>query len=290
MSAASKRKHSIIKETRNHIFDANSNSLIHRKIIAMINDISGIYEMLISSAESKEFESAVQFLHSFKGCLLNLEPNIMSLGNQSQNFLMDDEVVELDSKYLYGIKDIHNINSASGDQKLLDNLMRIDNPRIRDLALQCLVSKWVDRVVNKDILLGKLLSAELRKCGKIHDVEMVDRCRECLTNLALKIIEHGNIRKSFGVEEGAYAVYNLLTKFQDKSGTLHNKELIDLSVIIVKGILANTSPDWEMMENARALLRVTIKHSLRKHNYKTSTEDELVSILVSQAEKLFTTD
>lgn len=287
VKSSRKDKHSLINETRDYIFD---NNLMLRDIITMIDQAGKIYEALIFNKELEEYKPGLQFLHTLKSCILNLETNLFGHNNKSYANLIDQEVVMIDNKYLYGVKDIHSIQSTADGQKLLNHLMRISNYKVRDRALNFLVSKWVDIITQRDVLLGEQLLEKLRKCAIDYSVKLTPskhkEYREHLSNIASDIIDYNNIIKDLGVSEDVYSIYNILDKFQGSDEGLNSGKLIELSKNILEEVLVNQIQDWNMMENARALLRVKIKHNLRKHNYSYSAENKLFNMLLLQAEKI----
>lgn len=285
-----KEKHRIINVTRDYIFE---NNLMPRKIITMIEDVGRIYTTLNFKQEVIEYEPGLQFLYSFRSCLLNLEPKLIEYAEGNHDNLVDPAVVVLDNKYLYGVANIHEIQSLKNGQRLLNQLMNISNYKVRDRALYCLISIWVKLMVSKDTLLGIQLLEELRNCAVDYNVKLTPskykQYRASLKNLAAHIMEHSDTMKRLGISEEVYSVYSVLLKFQDSEKALSTKVLIELAESTLKEVLANRTQDWNMMENARALLRVTIKHNIRKHNYVTATENELVNTLAAQIEKILST-
>jgi type I restriction enzyme R subunit len=55
---------------------------------------------------------------------------------------------------------------------------------------------------------------------------------------------------------------------------------------LLNSLKSNVTVDWEHRENARAKMRVLVKHILRKHGYPPDLRDAAVQTVLQQAEVL----
>ena len=252
-------------------------------LISLVDEMSDRYTMFPNAKELKKFKRDLIFLLTLRGCLLNLSISYFSVSksdsdlNKASNILADKSIIKADCKKIYGINDISKLQVG---EDVLDNVTKNGDERIRFLALTKLTHALVESVRKKDLLKGSKYSDDFQLIFTAKPAKQYAG----LIDLAGEIIEHGKMVKKLGISKEVYAIYNILLKFRRAKDPLDEKDLLKLSKTLYKEIKANITPDWEMMEHSRSLLRVVVKHNVRKCGYLAKDEQDLAETIVMQAE------
>lgn len=84
------------------------------------------------------------------------------------------------------------------------------------------------------------------------------------------------------MEEKAF--YDVLSYVADIKGEMVNESFVEIARELTSVVNSNMTIDWDIKMSARAHMRVEIKKVLIRCNYPLAKGDEVVKIIVQQAE------
>ena len=92
--------------------------------------------------------------------------------------------------------------------------------------------------------------------------------------------------KELGLSEYEYAFYSAVADNNSAMELMGKDKLRELAVVLTETIRNNASIDWEIKENVRAKMRVSIKRLLRRYGYPPDMQMLATETVIKQAEMI----
>lgn len=170
-------------------------------------------------------------------------------------------------------------------------LARINKMQERNLAIELLQKLLKDEIkgkkYNQNVVKSEKFSEMLTKImnkyvnGHITNQEVIDE----LINLAQEIKEDNNAGEKLGLTNEELAFYDAITQPENIKDFYENDELIAITRELTEKLNRNRTIDWNKKESARALMRVTVKHLLREHDYPPGGLETAINTVIEQCEQ-----
>ena len=170
-------------------------------------------------------------------------------------------------------------------------LMELKGMEHKNLALEVLRKLLNDEIKTRmqhNLVQGKSLMEMLEaSINKYHNkvitaVEVIDE----LIGLSKHIVAHDNAAKELGLSEYEYAFYSAVADNNSAMELMGKDKLRELAVVLTETIRNNASIDWEIKENVRAKMRVSIKRLLRRYGYPPDMQMLATETVIKQAEMI----
>ncbi len=108
---------------------------------------------------------------------------------------------------------------------------------------------------------------------------------EELIKLGKKLRDEHKRGEGLNLNEDEIAFYDALSNKKEVRDVMSEKVLKDIAKELVTTIRENKSVDWNIRENARATMRLTIKKLLRKYKYPPKQQQNVLTLVMEQAER-----
>ncbi len=89
-----------------------------------------------------------------------------------------------------------------------------------------------------------------------------------------------------GLSEDELAFYDALASNGSAREVLGDKNLKELTIVLVDRVKANVSIDWTLKESAQAKIRTIVKRLLRKYGYPPDKQAIATETILKQTELL----
>lgn len=106
---------------------------------------------------------------------------------------------------------------------------------------------------------------------------------EELIALAREMREANARGEALGLSEDELAFYDALETSDSAVKVLGDETLRAIARELVETVRSNVTIDWTLRENARAQMRVLVKHILRKHGYPPDKQEKATQTVIEQA-------
>jgi type I restriction enzyme R subunit len=110
---------------------------------------------------------------------------------------------------------------------------------------------------------------------------------EELLNIAKETTKADKRGEDLGLTEHELAFYDALSQNQSAQDVLGKDTLREMAIVLVDRVRKNATIDWNIKENVRAKMRVTVKRLLREYGYPPDLQKLATETVLKQA-KLFT--
>jgi type I restriction enzyme R subunit len=107
-----------------------------------------------------------------------------------------------------------------------------------------------------------------------------------LIELAKQVRAAHRCGEDLGLSEDELAFYDALETNDSAVAVLGDETLKTIACELVEAVRRNATVDWTLQENARAKMRVKVKHILRRHGYPPDKQQAATQTVLEQAESL----
>lgn len=188
-------------------------------------------------------------------------------------------------------------------------LEKVSKMKEQNLSIELLNKLLLDeiRVTSRgDIIKGEEFSERLKKIMKNYRKSMVDNAesldkfiglasedsdnyelgyiRQELLELAKDLVKLDEENKSLGLSKEELAFYHAISKPENIKDFYTDKELIEFTQELTETIAKEMTADWMMRESGRANMRRKVKRLLAKYNYPKDLRNNVIELIVEQAE------
>lgn len=109
---------------------------------------------------------------------------------------------------------------------------------------------------------------------------------EELIQMAKKFKEAAERGTDLGLNNDELAFYHALANNEESVRVLGDETLKKIAHELAENLRKNVSVDWSVRESVRASLRLMVKRILRKYKYPPGKQEEVVQLVLEQAESL----
>lgn len=161
----------------------------------------------------------------------------------------------------------------------------------RNLALELLKKLLNDEIrtrMRKNVVQARAFSEMLEEAvNKYHNraiaaAEVIEE----LIELAREMREAARRGENLGLSEDEIAFYDALEVNDSAVKVLGDETLKKIARELVQSVQRSVTVDWTQRENARAKIRVMVKHILRRFGYPPDKQERATELVLAQAEVL----
>lgn len=277
----------IILEAQEHVLGIQDGK---NRFVKEVTSLSKAYVLCASMEEVNEHKDEIAFYQTVKARLAKFESKVSGRSDEDIEVavkqIIDKAVV---SEGVVDIFDAAGIKKPDISILSDDFLEEIKDMEHKNLAMELLKKLLNDEIKvrsKKNLIQSRALSEMLDEAIKRYQNNLLTASEviQELIKLAKDIKEADRQGKELGLNDDEYAFYSALEVNDSAKQILGDKQLRELSRVLVERVRQNTSIDWKIKENVRAKLRVIVKRVLRQFGYPPDLEKIAVERIMQQTE------
>ena len=261
-----------------------------KRFVNEVNGLSKSFAIAIPHEKAMKIKDEVSYFQAVKARLCKFD--VTSSGKTDEE--IETTIRQVVDKALVS-ENVVDIFDAAGIKKpdisILSEefLMELKDMEHKNIALEVLKKLLNDEIkvrMNRNIVQGRSLMEMLEdSIRRYHNkvitaVEVIDE----LIGLSKHIVAQDEASKELGLSEYEYAFYSAVADNESAMELMGKDKLRELAVVLTETIRNNTSIDWEIKENVRAKMRVSVKRLLRKYGYPPDMQMLATDTVIKQAE------
>lgn len=261
-----------------------------KRFVNEVNSLSKSFAIAIPHEKAMKIKDEVSYFQAVKARLCKFD--VTSSGKTDEE--IETTIRQVVDKALVS-ENVVDIFDAAGIKKpdisILSEefLMELKDMEHKNIALEVLKKLLNDEIkvrMNRNIVQGRSLMEMLEdSIRRYHNkvitaVEVIDE----LIGLSKHIVAQDEASKELGLSEYEYAFYSAVADNESAMELMGKDKLRELAVVLTETIRNNTSIDWEIKENVRAKMRVSVKRLLRKYGYPPDMQMLATDTVIKQAE------
>jgi type I restriction enzyme R subunit len=255
-----------------------------------VGKLSKLFAMAVPSSEAEELREVVAFLQAVKARINKFTP---SGGKSDAEVDMAVRQIVDDALSSDGVVDIFEAAGiATPSIEILSDefLLEVKNLKQKNIAFELLKKLLGDEVrarQTKNIVQAKRFSEMLSSTIKRYHNNQIDTAQviEELSGIARDMQLEDTRAEELGLTDAEYAFYTVLSE-NDSTSFLNDAKMRELIHLIVETVRSNATVDWEMREDVRAKLRLTVKKLLIKYGYPPDLARMEADKVLAQGEAL----
>ena len=291
----------ILRGAANHILGLeNGKSRFLTKVTGLIRAFS----LASSHEKANGIKEEVAFFNGVKTLILKLDQST-SGGTKGGTTQPPKTSVEIEEAIRQMVEksiesdEVIDIFDASGIKKpdvsiLSDEfLAEIKNMKHRNLAIELLkklLENEIDRRRKFSIVQSEKFSKILKETiNKYHNQQLTSaQVMDELFNHAKEINASEILREQLKLTEDEYSFYSALELNESAVRELGDDILCIIAKDLIKTLKNKVSIDWNIRDDVRAELRISIKRILKRHGYPPDKRTKAIEEILKQAEHLAT--
>ena len=263
-----------------------------KRFVNEVNALSKAFAIAIPHERAMKVKEEVAFFQAVKARLCKFDVSASHKTDEEIETTIRQVVDKaLVSEQVVDIFDAAGIKKPDISILSEEFLMELKGMEHKNLALEVLRKLLNDEIKTRmqhNLVQGKSLMEMLEaSINKYHNkvitaVEVIDE----LIGLSKHIVAHDNAAKELGLSEYEYAFYSAVADNNSAMELMGKDKLRELAVVLTETIRNNASIDWEIKENVRAKMRVSIKRLLRRYGYPPDMQMLATETVIKQAEMI----
>ena len=263
-----------------------------KRFVNEVNALSKAFAIAIPHERAMKVKEEVAFFQAVKARLCKFDVSASHKTDEEIETTIRQVVDKaLVSEQVVDIFDAAGIKKPDISILSEEFLMELKGMGHKNLALEVLRKLLNDEIKTRmqhNLVQGKSLMEMLEaSINKYHNkvitaVEVIDE----LIGLSKHIVAHDNAAKELGLSEYEYAFYSAVADNNSAMELMGKDKLRELAVVLTETIRNNASIDWEIKENVRAKMRVSIKRLLRRYGYPPDMQMLATETVIKQAEMI----
>ena len=246
------------------------------------------FALAASSDEAAAIRDDVGFFLAIRAALAK------SVGTKKKTKDDDFAVQQMINRAVKSIEIVDILQAAGLESQDISNLSdeflaQIQGMEKKNLALEALKklingkikSRLSSRVVKTKAFSERLAEAINRyHANALTTAQVIEELIALAKDIRVEIEQSGK----GDLSEDEVAFYEVLSENKSAVDVLGNEKLKLIAQELLESVHSNTTVDWHHSEMARAKIRVTVKHILKKHDYPLDLQPAAIQTLLQQAE------
>ncbi len=254
-----------------------------RKFLQYSYDIKRLYSVCTGSVE-KQYRDEILYVISVRSFLNKIQGGSFELSQINK-----DIANILESAINNDIGVVQKRTSF----KLMDDadLMKLEKMSSKNVAvelLQHMLKEYIEQIGTTNIILMEKFSSQFKEIVTRYNERLSDVCVEQTFEKMIKlkndIEKETQISEKYHLSMEEKAFYDVLSYAADIKGEMVDESFVEMARELTNVVNSNMTIDWDIKMSARAHMRVEIKKVLIRCNYPLAKRDEVVKIIVQQAE------
>ncbi|AQL56247.1 type I restriction endonuclease subunit R [Abyssicoccus albus] len=262
-----------------------------KRFLNTVTELAKAYALCATTQEAQEINHEIAFFKAVKSTI------IKRLGTGSNgktgdqldyelNQLISKSVISEDVIDIYKELNIENPDLSILSEKFLEDVQALPQKNLAVALLDRLIAGKVKSIERVNLIqarkFSEMLSDSLNRYNK-RTIETSKVIEELIT--LAKEMDAAHKRGEYtGMIHEEVAFYDALASHETAEKVLGDEVLRTIAHELTRSIKDNMSIDWNLRENARAKMRVTVKRLLRKYGYPPDLQKMAIDTVIEQAE------
>ncbi|AKN01834.1 DEAD/DEAH box helicase (plasmid) [Salimicrobium jeotgali] len=268
-----------------------------KDFLRLVTELSKAYALCATTEEAQALNAEVGFFKSVKSGVIKLLPEGTQKKTAAQ---IDDQINQLISKSIiseevvdvYGSLGLENPDISILSDHFLKEVEEIPQKNIAVELLNRLLQGKIKNIQRKNLVQSKKFSELLENALNKYNKRAIEASKviEELIELAKQVNDAYQRGEESNLSDDEIAFYDALASNESAQEVMGDETLQAIAHELTKSIKANMSIDWNLRESARAKMRTTVKHLLRRYGYPPDLQKMAVDTVVQQAELMATNE
>lgn len=246
-------------------------------------DIKRLYSVCTGNVE-EQYKDEILYVISIRSFLNKIQGGSFELSQVNKNIA---NILESAINNDIGLVQKRTSSKLMDDADLL-KLEKMSSKNVAVELLQHILKEYIEQIGATNIILMKKFSSQFREIVIGYNERLSDVCVgqtfEKMIQLKNDIEKEMQISNKYHLSMEEKAFYDVLSYVADIKGEMVNESFVEIARELTSVVNSNMTIDWDIKMSARAHMRVEIKKVLIRCNYPLAKGDEVVKIIVQQAE------
>ena len=262
-----------------------------KRFVNQVNALGKAFAIAIPHEKAMAIKEEVSFFQAIKARLCKFDVNPHHSNEEIETTIRQVVDQALVSDKVLDIFDAAGIKKP--DISILSDefMMELKNMEHKNIALEVLRKLLNDEIktrMNHNFVQGRTLMEMLENSIKRYHNNLLTAAQviDELIELSKNIVAQDNAAKELNLTDYEYAFYTAVADNKSALELMGKDKLRELAVVLTETIRKNTTIDWEIKENVRAKMRVSVKRLLRKFGYPPDMQLLATETVIHQAEMI----
>ncbi|RAL21424.1 DEAD/DEAH box helicase [Thermoflavimicrobium daqui] len=262
-----------------------------KQFIKWVTELAQAYALCATTPEAQSLNVEIAFFKAVKaGIVKMVQPEKKRRPIRG----MDSEINQLISKSIIteGVVDIlaevglNKPNLAILSDEFLEEVKGLKQKNLAVELLQRLLKDRIRIISRRNLIQSKKFSEMLEEAIEKYYNRLIDSTAMVLMliEMAKEVNQSQKRGEDLGLSDAEVAFYDALSNSQDAKELLGDHVLKQIARDLTAALKKNLTIDWHLRESVRAQIRLFIKKLLKKYNYPPKQNQQIVEMVVKQAE------
>lgn len=262
-----------------------------RDFLSLVTELSKAFALCSTTPEAQELNAEIGFFKSVKSGIIKLMPEEKKKKTSTQvdaeiNQLISKSIISEEVVDIYASLGMDNPDISILSDTFLKEVKEMPQKNVAVELLNRLLEGKIKSVQRKNVVKSKKFSDLLENALNKYNKRTIEASKviEELMELAREVNEAYKQGEESNLSEEEIAFYDALANNESAQEVMGDEKLYAIAHELTKAVKANMSIDWNLKKSARAKMRTTVKHLLRKYGYPPDLQLMAVDTVVKQAE------
>ncbi len=263
-----------------------------KRFVDQVTLLSQAFALSVPSLPAMEIKEDVAFFQAIKARITKFTSSTTDEKNkliETTIKQMIDSAVQVEGVMdVFAVAGLEKPNISVLSDEFLQEVKDMEHKNVALEVLKKILKDEVTRRGKKNLVQSKRLSEMLQQViNKYHNNLLTTaQIIEELINIAKEMRTMDKRGKELWLNEDEVAFYDALASNASAQEVLGDKQLRDISRILVEKVKANTSIDRQIKESAQAKLRVVVKRILSEYGYPPDQAKIATELILLQTKVL----
>lgn len=256
-----------------------------------VTELSKAYALCATTQEARKLNVEIGFLKAVKSGIIKLIPEHTGRKTLAQ---LDAQISQLVSKSIIS-EEVVDILEAVGLNKpdiailsdeFLEEIKGLKHKNLAVELLKRLLKGKIKAVARRNLVQSRKFSEMLEQALVKYNNRAIETLMviEELIDLAKELNKAGKRGEDTGLSDAEMAFYDALAESKSAREVMGDEILKKIARDLTYSLKNSMTVDWNLRENVRAKMRVTVKRLLKKYGYPPDQQPRAIKTVMEQAE------
>jgi type I restriction enzyme, R subunit len=281
--------HSLLAKTANHVLGIKDGK---KRFGDTALAMSKAFTLCCTLDEAKAVREEVAFFQAIKVLLTKKDASSKKKTNEERELairqIIGSAVVSEEVVDIFNAVGLDKPNIGILDDDFLNDVRNLPERNLAVELLERLLEGEIKTRFATNVIQNNKFSELLANVIKRYQNRSIETAQvmEELIAMAKKFKEAADRGTELGLNDDELAFYDALANNEASVRELGDETLKKIAHELTEALRKNVSVDWAKRESVRSSLRLMVKRILRKYKYPPVKTEEVVELVLSQAEKL----
>ena len=281
--------HSLLAKTANHVLGLKDDK---KRFGDTALAMSKAFTLCCTLDEAKAVREEVAFFQAIKVLLTKKDASSQKKTNEERELairqIIGSAVVSEEVVDIFNAVGLDKPNIGILDDDFLNDVRNLPERNLAVELLERLLEGEIKTRFATNVIQNNKFSELLANVIKRYQNRSIETAKvmEELIAMAKKFKEAADRGTELGLNDDELAFYDALANNEASVRELGDETLKKIAHELTEALRKNVSVDWAKRDSVRASLRLMVKRILRKYKYPPVKTEEVVELVLSQAEKL----